>query len=655
MQAGTGIQASPLPDYGTQFRTTGRQSRADRAYVSSWEFGDCSKGLGIKNMDVGNEKDTRSYYESHLWVHHPGQITLGPLFITPTIINAAVATFHKPTHLFSWKNNVYAVVQPSGAVGSALVYKYFAPSNAFASHSIMGFQGTSSGQIVSIREVQVFENDLYVADTDAIHVLGGIGSHSLVFPSVMTLGPAVQILPTGSLRKPWALLTGSNNCIPLVPSGTPTASVGSSGLRLENTPSVAFQGIPSHYDLWSSPMAYDQGKVYFAVPDGLYEMDQARCPRRLDTSSFMEGNPHMALYDNLLYHKLGKQLLQYNPDTNAVADKGYERRQGLPKMANEDYAINRHALSGEITALYSTYKYLFAAVHVGTGLQSLPRSPYVMLYDKGEDAWHYLGQSGQLPYNTEPGKIVNRMLISNAPDGAERLWFLYRDIGANHSNFAPSFIFNPLTNPLGAPTHAFATYGELSFPFFHGGLPEMPGAWLNIGMHGQIASTTLTDDFRADIFLLAVGTNQMTTYKVASINYAPYFGKIAPPQGGYGILANIVQPILALQRDANAATGPIVYSITLDYFKQPPRRMSYSFMVDIEATADKTQRPPERVIADIESARDYVGSMPVFWYGQVPTKTVHLLETNYLDFLLPQRDFAGERKSTIAVKLAELA
>ena len=112
--------------------------------------------------------------------------------------------------------------------------------------------------------------------------------------------------------------------------------------------------------------------VYACLPEGVWDMVPSSAENVVDSTNLIDTGALLNIFGGNLMLKNSEQLISIDPDSLVMKDVGLTLDEGLP--------INK---KGEITAMCSSWNYLFAAVKG-------PTYPSVFSYDgKG---WHFLAK-----------------------------------------------------------------------------------------------------------------------------------------------------------------------------------------------------------------------------------------------------------------------
>ena len=358
-----------------------------------------------------------------------------------------------------------------------------------------------------------------------------------------------------------------------------------------------------------SPMVTDGVTVYAMTPKGLYDFDTTP-GIVVSTERSADKNPVLSMFEDVVYIKNKKSLIQYN-GTNVI-NKGFDTRQGL---VSEKF--------GEITAMAPTWQWLFAAVKGAT-------YAHILTMDRSNN-WQYYAR---VP---TPGIWVRDMFLSDSPDGIDRLWLLFQNY-----NY-PGYFLNPMINPLQAGTYSFVPTGEFTPPRHDGGMAEIQAGYFDMSVIGdaiaggnKIISYYGIDNASPNATLGVIGSNTQSFI----------FGSPIGTQG-YKI-----QPRFMLCASASGTT-PVFRKAIIHYLKDPNRREMFDFDIDLEKSANFQQNPLEQIIGALGSAANSKTLIP-FWYGQIATKYVKVLNYPTIEEVESQKVLEGERIGYIRMRVAEI-
>jgi len=354
----------------------------------------------------------------------------------------------------------------------------------------------------------------------------------------------------------------------------------------------------------------DGVKMYAYLPQGLYNFDST--PNILvDTSRSMDKQPRTVMFDNYPFFKNKYALMEYD-GTDVVGTAGYDGDDGLPSDK-----------WGEITAMCSSWKYIFAAVKGATFSHILTRD--------AASAWQYYAR---IP---TAGVWVKRMFLSNANDGIDRLWCMFGSYGY------PGYFLNPMVNPLQAGTYAFVGTGHFTPPIYDGGMSEESGAFYDISITGDaIGSNFITNYYGLN------GDSPVTT--LGAVSTTPETFKYGSP---YGLEGYRIQPKFMLSRADTTGTTPVFREATIHYLKDPDKREAFDFTVDINETERIESKSAEAVIGSLAYVSDKKTLVP-FWYGQIATKNVKVLNIPSEETIEGGKIYEGKREGFVRLQVAEI-
>ena len=596
LEAGTGVRRVPLVEFPANTRLDGQQKRKDRSDISSWAIDRWSNGLGFQRMNV--DVATQLY---RLWdvencdTRHPSHIVLSPQMQVPTIVPSRGDL----NVAFDYIGQLYFCTTRGTAAQDKFGDAFqFAAPDTLGSYRVIG-TGNNFNQIRAIHSIGatiivagrdgsaegIYQGEDFAAVDNIIGAAGGIEGDFGVFPQLTDIGGTLHVLSYKANRVHFYIgdtLFGTLHAVATSPEVVGT---------------------------FLAPLVSDGVNVYANTPKGIWNFDAV--PNLVvDTTRAQDKNNMQTMFNNNLHFKNKKSLVEYDgSDTEGV---GYDLNDGLPK---EQF--------GEITAMTSSAKYLFAAIKGGTYSHILTR-------DEG-GAWQYYAR---IP---TAGIWVREMFLSDAPDAIDRLWCIFGS--ASH----PGFFLNPMVNPLSAGTYKFVPTGHFTKPIFDGGMAEEPGAWYDtvVTADGIGGNNTITALYGLD------GALPVTTLGVVATN--PETLVFGSP---YGVGGHRIQPDFLLS-GANSGTTPIYRDATIHYLKLPNEREAFDFAIDLEETARARVNPLEAVIGSLNSERSSKILMP-FWYGQIGTKAVKVMQMPFQEEVEEDKIFQGERSGITSIRVAEI-
>jgi len=582
----------PLVEFPANVRLDGLQKRKDRSNVSSWAIDRWSQGLGFQRMNVDVASQLYRLWEvENCDTRHPSHIILSPKMQVPTIVPSRGDL---ELHL-AYIDQLY-FCQTQAPDDISIAFKFTAPNTLGSYLKIAGDDGRGS-----LMAIQAFGEDIVFSSNDSakqevafVTGLGGAGLDGNV-GSILTDG---DVFPQfGDLGGTLHLLSYKSNKAYFYTANQAFAS-------LEYIASIS-----TVIGTSLAPLVTDGLTMFANLPQGVYNFDMTPA-LVIDTSRAKDKNCMQAMFGNELYFKNKKSLIHYDgEDTEGV---GYDLNDGLP---TEQF--------GEITAMCSSWKYLFAAVKGGT---------YSHIFSRDEGgAWQYYAR---IP---TAGLWVREMFLSDSPDAIDRLWCIFGS--ASH----PGYFLNPMVNPLSAGTYQFVPTGHFGKPIFDGGMPEEPGAFYDevVTCDGIGGSNKITCLYGLN------GASPVTTLGV--VDESREMLMFGSP---YGIEGYRIQPRFLLA-GANSGTTPIYRDATIHYLKLPREREAFDFSIDLEKTAVSQVRPLEAVIGSLDSERASRTLMP-FWYGKVATKAVKVMQMPFSEETEEDRIFPTERTGIVGLRVAEI-
>jgi len=355
----------------------------------------------------------------------------------------------------------------------------------------------------------------------------------------------------------------------------------------------------------------DDGVTMFAnLPDGVYDFDDTPSVA-VSTSRSQDKNCAQEMFEDNLYFKNKNSMVKY--DGTGVTSVGYDENDGLPSDK-----------IGETTALCSSWKFLFAAVKGATYSHILSKV--------AAGAWEYYAR---VP---TPGLWVKRLFLSDSPDAIDRLWVIY----GNHGY--PGYFLNPMVNPLQAATYAYVPTGHFTYPIYGGDMPEEGGAFFDAkyslgGMGGSNIMTVM--------YGLNGATPVTTLGVVASNNFSHVLGS------PYGVEGNRIQPKFILA-GANSGTTSIFKQAVFHYLKDPDKRSTFDFSIDIDRSSQTGVRSREAVIGSLNHVLSKKTLFP-FYYGQMGTRHVKVLDMPFDEASKnEQLPLPQQREGIVQIRLAEI-
>ncbi len=622
LKSDTGVLRTPLVEWPTNTRLDGQQKRKDRSLLSSYAIDDWSGGLGVERQNVENPNHaTRLWDAEGVDTRFPSQIVLSPAFNTCTIvpsrgdlnialdtggnlyfIETARPTYGGYAYLFTAPNTLGSKSQLFVS-GNAAVYAYGsirgvadigAKKVAFCQQNISTFPGEDVNVYVPFDSIGETINEVNVPS---------YGKNPITrFTQVSNLGGTLHAIEHTSANAVRFLIANQSG--------------GSLGVNLTKTTTVG-----SYLAL----LVNDGLNMYAALPEGIYDFDIS--PSVVISAERMKDkNIQQVMFKNDLYFKNEYSLIHY--DGADLTGVGYDLDDGLPadKM-------------GEITAMTSNYKWIYAAVKGATYSHILTRDQ--------NGAWQYFAKiySLTLP-NYGVGLWVREIFLSNSPDGMDRLWCLF-----DNCNY-PGYFLNPVINPLSAGTYPFVSSGDgenyFTKPIFDGGLPEIPGAFYDYCCLADKVGSLSTQNNLYLEYGMEGAIPSIYLGLTSTTNTALLFGS------PYGIRGNRIQSRIFLNKaSGQGGTTPVFRNAVIHYLKDPDKRESFDFNIDVGETARKVGLPQEAVLATLSAIMDTKTLLP-FHYGLVATRAVKVLDIPAQEDIETENIMGGERSAFVRLRVAEI-
>uniref|UniRef100_A0A6H1ZU68 Uncharacterized protein n=1 Tax=viral metagenome TaxID=1070528 RepID=A0A6H1ZU68_9ZZZZ len=615
LKAGTGVRRTPIAEWPDNIRLDGQQQRKDRSLLSSWAIDSWQNGLGLERINVNLASNQYRLWDvENCDTRHPSHIVRSPAFNTCTIVPSRGDLNLKMDYL----NNLYFVETEQATEGTTNMTSIgnafqFTPPFSLGSYRAIGLAGNEAGhQCGTIRGLLSLEPKIAVichgglpapAGTlgnryTVIATLGGSLPNGIRQADMIGTLPITRYAQMEKMGGNIYILNwlASSNVVEFFMAdaytGTTVTRVGSSSSQIGS---------------YLPPLITDGLTMYAQTPEGIYDFYAKAI--EIDTSRSQDKNGSQVLFGQDLYFKNKKSLIYY--DGTNTEGVGYDLDDGLP---GDKW--------GEITAMCSTWKCIFAAVKGATYSHILTM--------EADHMWQYYAR---VP---TPGIWVREMFLSDTPDNIDRLWCIF----GNHNY--PGYFLNPIINPLQAATYSYVPTGYFTPPIHDGGMAEVPAGYYDMSLtsDGVGGSNIVT------MFYGLNGANPVSTLGVVSTNsFAHTFGS------PYGLEGYRIQPKFMLA--GASGTGPIFRESILHYLKVPNERLSFDFTIDIEKSSKVTPCPPEAIIGSLNFVRNNKLLMP-FWYGQMGTKNVKVLESPVTEDVEDQRVYEGERKGFIEMKIGEI-
>lgn len=580
-----GVTRTPIVEWPDNIRFDGQQLRKDRRWLSTWEIGDTSEGLG-KQVDHAGGK--RLWDVENIDTRFPEQKILSPALVTCTII----PSWGNIRTALDYQNNIYFA---QGSNNPTNLFKFAAPQT-LGSNTVIGSTNLLSNGLIGVHVM----GDTYVcagADkncTSHTNLGGGVLIGQLYHDAVYDvkfadLGGTVHVI------------TAINNLHRLYIVPRLLGSLGD------------FTDINDIMGTTVAPLVSDGVKVYAALSNGIWNFDTIP-DKVIDSSRSQDKNPNQVMFQNYLLFKNRYSVMRY--DGVDVVAKGYDREDGLPsdKM-------------GEITAFAATWQNVFAAVKGAT-------YSHILSYD---GSWQYYARWPSM------GTWIKEMFLSNSPDGIDRLWCIPGN--AVH----PGYFLNPIVNPLQAGTYGYVASGHFTPPIYGGGMADVPGAWLKAVLTSDAVSSGY-NDIELHYGLDGKTPTAILTGQAGTTHAELVFGS---PNGLAGYR---MQPKIILAKvTTESGTTPVLREVLIHFLKDPNKRYTYEFDIDLEKTAKEWQNPIDSVIGSLNYVTNLKTLAP-FWYGRIATTYVKVLDQPASEIMKESLNevFEPERTGFVRVRVAEI-
>ena len=600
-------------------RLDGQQKRKDRSWLSSWAIDRWSGGLGIDRQNVDVAADTYRLWDTeNVDTRYPSQIVLSPEFVTctinPSMGDLELALQHLDDLYFVRTTDGTLMLGISG-MPAAKIYE-FIPPNILGSPvnlaTVFNAAGGSSA-VGSVIAVQSFGRKVGFlcwgggggggANTPTNRFAWAATIGGLISGSNLESAPNLGVTPIDRFSH-ISDLTGTLHILEKRNNDTVGFWVGNRDFGALSEVASLGAVIGSYL----APLQNNGVNMYAYLPEGIYDFD-ATPDKIIDTSRAKDKNLSQVMFGNNLYFKNKKSLLKYVDPIDSV---GYDLEDGLPSDK-----------WGEITAMTSSWKYIFAAVKGATYSHILTKDKY--------DAWQYYAR---MP---SAGMWVREIFLSDSPDGYDRLWCIY----GNH--YQPGYFLNPMVNPLQAGTYSFVPTGHFTKPIFDGGMSEENGAFYDM----VVTADKINTANKITALYGLNGAEAVTTLGVVGTTLETLvFGS------PYGVEGYRIQPKFMLT-GSPAGTTPVFREATIHYLKDPSKREAFDFTIDLEQSAYSEVKPTEALIGTLNALRDKRTLFP-FWYGQIGTKAVKVLDIPSDETVEEDKIYPGEREGEVRLRVAEI-
>ncbi len=253
----------------------------------------------------------------------------------------------------------------------------------------------------------------------------------------------------------------------------------------------------------------------------------------------------------------------------------------------------------------------FMYISVGGGASSRHAS----IYCHNGRGWHSI-------YKRASSNIkIEWMDVSVADGSTLKLLWAERDAAATSDT---KYIDNPNTNPTSGVSLNYSPSGFVDWSRIDNGMPLVPAAWLQIGADVDDLSADTTGEYIA----VAYGKDGEARTANTDLSNSSRFESDAKTLTfalGAGVSSNTMAFRTTFNQDGtgNPNDTPSLFAFEVAFDKHPAEVERFTFLVNIEETADVNGINPEVVISNLETARD-LETLPQLDYANMGVKFVRV-------------------------------
>ena len=212
--------------------------------------------------------------------------------------------------------------------------------------------------------------------------------------------------------------------------------------------------------------------------------------------------------------------------------------------------------------------------------------------------------------NSTANQKTEWIALSGRDDGNQRLHFAIRTGSGTSDTQSLKY---PCAAPGSGLTITRATTGVIYIPFYDYGMPTTDGAVMRLEFDATSLGAATTGNYVA----VTYGVNdaaRITSFDNLETGVTEMdFGSGAGVQ-----MKNVGLGFSFQQDDGDTTESPVIHSITIISTKHVPIRRGWTFTIDLDRTSDENSIPVEKVLTNIETARD-LKTLPAFSYGPMST------------------------------------
>ncbi len=229
--------------------------------------------------------------------------------------------------------------------------------------------------------------------------------------------------------------------------------------------------------------------------------------------------------------------------------------------------------------------------------------------------WHSMRRHGTV------NQKIQWIELSGEDDDTQRLHYAIRT-SSSASN--TKFLTNPNANPLSGVPISRESSGYVDWPRIDNGMPSIDAAWLRIVADAEGLTVDTTGEYIAVAYgkdgeARTTNTDLSNSSNIESDNLTVTWAS------GVGVSSKTIALRTTFHHDATGdpTDTPKLNSLEINFDKKPGEVERFTFLVNIEETAEITELPPEKIIENLETARDLV-PLVVLDYANMGAKNVRI-------------------------------
>ena len=295
---------------------------------------------------------------------------------------------------------------------------------------------------------------------------------------------------------------------------------------------------------------------------------------------------------------------------------------------------------GPIRRMKSSGKYLF--VSMGGGAAS--RKGRVMVHNG--QGWHTARQNGTADQE------IQWIDVSPDDDGTQRLLYSVRTDANTHD---VNFLANPTVNPESGVALKYESSGFIDLPYVDGGLPHHKKTWAKNSVNAIDISASTSGEYINVDYGVDDGSGGLQARNSTDLGNILSGTSQLEFGSGAGVGSVNLGARINLHRDGGStAHSPVLHDVDFSFWPVIPHLERYTFLVDLNSTAQARGQNVRDVISDLETCLD-LATLPAFKYAGVSTN-VRVESVQSFDELgnNPGVDSSARREGLVQVTCAEV-